>query len=480
MFRHAFVLAAALAAPAPLWAEATPQGAADLTAVLQTYLGSVPGVVNVVPEGDAYAVTLDAAPLFAMIPPGAGITVSLTPQRMRMTDRGDGTWGVTQEQPVDFRMAVPGQMEMAVTVAGMTCAGVFDAALRAFAENRCTLTGMTVDQTVTDPYAGQQVTRQSLAEMVWETASRAGAGGGVDGTLRYSATGIAQTMDMPLEPGAPPLRIEATLDSYTVDGTTSGVRTDAFYRALAWAVANPSEAAMTANKGELKAIIEAGLPLWETIDAKGSGSNLVVKTPVGPFSAATLDFAIGLNGAVADGRFREAIRLDGFAAPPGLLPPFAEGLLPQTLSIDVGVESFDAATAAQLLVGLLDLPAGQEPAADFGAQLARAFMPDGSVDIVLAPGELANATYRLTYEGRMQAGPGVVPTGTARVTATGFDAAMAMLEGAPPEMQKDLLPAIGMARGLARQEADGSLVWDIDAGTPGTLKVNGMDLMGMQ
>ena len=52
-------------APAAL-AQATPQGAADLLATFQTYLGKTPGVVNVVADGDAYAVTLDAAPLIAM------------------------------------------------------------------------------------------------------------------------------------------------------------------------------------------------------------------------------------------------------------------------------------------------------------------------------------------------------------------------------------------------------------------------------
>ncbi len=37
-----------------------------------------------------------------------------------------------------------------------------------------------------------------------------------------------------------------------------------------------------------------------------------------------------------------------------------------------------------------------------------------------------------------------------------------------------------MARGLAKDQGDGTLVWEIDATQPGTFKVNGMDLMGMQ
>ncbi len=38
------------------------------------------------------------------------------------------------------------------------------------------------------------------------------------------------------------------------------------------------------------------------------------------------------------------------------LPPFAEGLVPERFSIDFAVDSFDAAAAAQALLGLMDLP----------------------------------------------------------------------------------------------------------------------------
>jgi hypothetical protein len=203
-------------------------------------------------------------------------------------------------------------------------------------------------------------------------------------------------------------------------------------------------------------------------------------TPVGPVGIASLGVDVSLKGAVADGLLREAIRLEGVTLPPDVLPPFIEPLLPERFSIDFALEGYDAAAAAGLLLGLFDLPLGTPPGPEFEGQMIQALMPDGSVDIVIAPGEVANATYTLNYEGRMQAGPGMMPTGTAKVTATGYDAAMAVLDGAPDEMKSDILPVMGMARGLAQEQADGSLLWDIDASQPGTFKVNGMDLMGLQ
>lgn len=43
-------------------AAATADEAGRITASLQTYFGSEPGVVTVVPQGDDYIVTLNAAP----------------------------------------------------------------------------------------------------------------------------------------------------------------------------------------------------------------------------------------------------------------------------------------------------------------------------------------------------------------------------------------------------------------------------------
>ena len=462
------------------WADATPQGAADLTAVFQTYLGKTPGVVNVVADGDAYAVTLDAAPLLAMVPAEAKATVSMTPYKLRLADKGDGTWDVTQDQPLQFSLSAADVMTMTASVGALSCKGTFDSALLTFTQNDCTLRDIVIDQTVQDPNMGEQVVHQAVKEMILTQTGTAGAAGGVDGTLNYSGTGISETIAVPTGPGAPPMAIQIALDGYKVDGTVTGMRNDAILKALAWGVANASPELMMQNKAAMKAILEGGLPLFQRIDMTLEGTNLSAQTPVGPVTVATVGAEISMKGAVEDGLLREAFHLDGIKPPPGVLPPFAEPLVPDQFSIDFAVQSFDAGAAAKLLLGLFDLAPGAEPGPDFEDRLMRALMPDGTVDIVIAPGKVANATYTLVYEGRMQAGPGGMPTGTAKVTATGYDAAMAILDGAPEQMKSGVVPAMGMARGLAKQQDDGSLLWEIDASRPGTLLVNGMDLMSLQ
>ncbi len=479
MLKYLAVLPAALAGQAA-WAEATVGGAADLTATFQTYLGTTPGVVTVTPEGEAYRVRLDAGPLAAKIPAEAQASLTVTPVEMRLTDNGDGTWGMTHDQPVSMTLEMVGQGSMTVSIDNQSCNGTYDTAIKAFATMSCTGENLVVNQIQTEPTLGEIRTDQTIAAITTELQSRAGANGGVDQTITYTMTGLEQTMAIPMSEGMPPVPVRISAAEYATSGTTTGFRNDAFLSLVSWFVAHPDAALIEAGKGEIKGLVANGLPLFEHLQADGTITEVNVETPIGPVGIAEVGVDVELRGAVSDGLFREAIRIDGLTLPPGVLPPFAEGLVPQSFSIDFAVDKFDAAAAAQVLLGLLDLPTGAEPPEGLDMTLLSALMPEGTVGITLAPGEVSNATYTLTYEGSMTAGPAAMPVGAGKITAKGYDAAMALMDGAPDDMKSQILPVMGMARGLAKDQGDGTLVWELDATQPGTFMVNGMDLMGMQ
>ena len=71
-----------------------------------------------------------------------------------------------------------------------------------------------------------------------------------------------------------------------------------------------------------------------------------------------------------------------------------------------------------------------------------------------------------------------MPGGTALVTAKGIPAVEAALAMAPAEIAGQATPFLAMAQSMAVPGADGELVWKIDATQPGTLLVNGVDMMG--
>ena len=112
-------------------AAATPEEAARLTAVMQSYVGNEPGVVTVTPNGESYNTRLDFAPLIAKIKQ-TGFAASVTPIDMTLTPQGNGKWKVDQDQPLAFSMKVDGQIEMKGSVAAIKGSGIFDEALGGF------------------------------------------------------------------------------------------------------------------------------------------------------------------------------------------------------------------------------------------------------------------------------------------------------------------------------------------------------------
>ena len=236
---------------------------------------------------------------------------------------------------------------------------------------------------------------------------------------------------------------------------------------------------MKAGKVEMKTILQEGLPLFEVMSGTGTATNLSVDSPMGPVGVAEISFAIDLNGVVADGMFREAFTLSGVTLPEGIIPPWAVPILPQKLSFDVQVTDFDPAAAAGLMLGLLDLPEGAEPDAAFDQTILAALLPNKTVTIGLNPGGVSGDGYELTYEGSMVVGPEMpIPTGTALITLTGIEKLQAALDAAPDDIKGQAMMGVGMAQGMAKTDENGALVWEIDASAPGSLSVNGTQMMG--
>ena len=465
-------------AAGPIWAEATDAGAAELKSVFQTYLGSADGVVEVAVDGDDYAVTLDLAPLLTGIPV-EGMTATASALMIRVTDNGDGTWDYDIDQPFSMTYAVAGQLENSSDYASVQVSGVFDEALGDTSAYQVKITGISSEQTQTDPTMGEFSVKSTVDSLTWDGTAVAGQDG-VDSVFTSTTSGISYDMMMPTTEGMPAMALTGTIADGTAEGRVTGYQPAAIYALLAWAVAHPDQAMIEADKAGLKARIAAALPLFGNLAISGAYNDIALITPLGVFGLAQAGVEFEMNGAVTDGLFREAISLTGLTMPEGLLPPFAAPLIPDEVTFDVAVSRFDLAATAQLALTLLDLPAGATPPEGFDLQLLAALMPEGVVDVTLAPGGAKNATYALTYEGAMTVGAEAMPMGTAKVTLAGIDGIMAALDAAPPEMTAQIIPMIGMAQAMGQPGPAGELVWEIDASTPGSLTVNGMDMMGGQ
>lgn len=461
-------------------AQATDEGAAELLAVFQTYLGTTEGVVAVVVEEDYYKVTVDPAPLLAKVP-AEGLTANVSPLDLYVTDNGDGTWAYEMEQPVSFSYAVPNAMSTKTDYASVSFSGVFDEALGDSTEYHLEMSGMTQEQTQTDPSMGEMKIMAKQEKMVMDGTAAAGANG-VDSSFTSTASGLTYDIAAPASEGMPPMAFTISVAEGSAQGGMTGYQPAALYGLLAWFVAHPDAALIEADKAGLKAQLEAALPIFQNLQMTGAYKSITVASPFGPFGLEEMGMTIDANGVVADGKFREAISLKGLTTPEGVIPPFAVPLVPSELSLDVAVSKFDLAAAATLALGMLDLPAGATPPAEFEGQMLSALLPQGTVDITLAPGATIAPAYTLTYEGAMTAGPMMpMPVGKAKLSLAGMPAINEALMASPPEMgMQDMAPMLGMAEALAVPGPNGELVWDIEMTAEGGLLVNGNNMMGGQ
>ena len=462
-----------------LAAAATAEEAQRLTGVFQTYLGTEPGVVTVAPAGEAYDVKIDLAPLIGKIKQ-PNFSAEISPFVMKLTDQGGGMWLVTQDSPLSYSAKVPGQLEMTVKAGAMKGSSVFDQNVSAFISSTYDIADFSVDETITTPEATTTHVAYNIKAMHYETASMPAGPEVLDGTFHWAMSGLTETFKLPMpQPGGMPMDLTITAETGTQDGTIKGMKAQAIYRLIAWFVAHPSEEAIKAGQVELKSLVGAGLPLFENVTAKGALQNLSVVTPVGPVGIANLGVDVGVNGVVADGMVHEGFRADGLTLPPGLVPPFAQDLVPQSFALDFKVSDFNLAEPAKMLLDIMDLNDAKPMTPEESAKLLTALLPKGAAEISLGPSKITSKLYDVDFEGRMTAGPVGVPLGQATIRAKGLDDVMKTLQAAPPEMIGNAIPAIIAAKGMAKTEADGSLSWKIENTISGALLVNGIDTSKM-
>ena len=461
-------------------AEATDQGAADLLAVFQTYLGTTEGVVTVAVDGDAYQVTLDATPLLAQVPAEVGMTSTITPIMMTLADNGDGTWEYEVDQPVSVAYDIPGAMTTKTEYEQLLLTGTFDEALGDTSSYSLALSNMLTEQTQIDPTLGEMVMKVTQDSVTIEGTAQAGAAGGVDGQFTTSSGNLRYEMTIPGGDGMPPMPFVLTMAEGSAEGGMTGYQPKGLYGLLAYFVARPDAAMIEADKAGLKAALEAAMPIFANLQMTGAYKTLTLETPMGPVGMDEVGLTIDMNGAVAEGKFREAISLKGLTLPEGMVPPFAAALVPTDLTLDVAATRFDPAAAAVLGLSVLDLPADAAPGPEFGMQLLSAILPEGALDITIAPGETNAPGYRLTYEASMAVGPAMpMPVGKARIGLTGMDKINEALLASPPEMGlQEMGMMLGMAQMMSQPGVNGELIWEIEATEAGGLLINGQDMMG--
>ena len=494
--KHGLVALLALGPVSAAWAvPATDDGAARLKGIFQTYLGGVDGVVSVTPKGETYDLVIDPTPLLAQIPGDSDVKFEVGTLTYHLTDNGDGSWGVTEDQTVSWSFTIPNMMEQ-IGSGKIESTGIWDEALPGFREQTAVMTGYTANTTQyvpVTPMPGEPAPEsevepgveimsrdsQSIDRVETVLKASAAAAGGVDHGITYSVQGVYQTVDYAAVSPFGAMKLDITSRGYDGKGMIKGSRNDGMLALLAWFVAHPSQELIASSQDGLRDKLSAAMPLWDDMAMDMNLHDLKVVSPIGEFTASNIAAEVGMSGIEADGRVREMVRITGLKVPETIVPPWALPVIPNEVSFDLSVSRFDLAAPVKMIIEGFDLTAGDPIGKVDVEQLKAAFFAGNPVALELAPSQIKGEGYQIDYQGQMQLPADTPPGGTARISATGLDKIEAALNAAPPEQAQQPLMMLQMAKMLSKPGASGEMIWEIDASTPGgPISVNGQQVAG--
>ncbi len=477
LFALLLMNATALAAPAT-------QAEADrLAALLQSYVGDTKGVFTVKPVGEVYDVSVDATPLISKIPDSGETKLSdfkISPWQFQIADKGDGTWLVTQDKPIDMRISATDQLDLVIKVGSVNYSGMFDEKLKFFTSTKAELGDISFVEKISSAETSLIDVTYTLKSMHYESTNRESAPGIADGEGKLTYSGFHEDVkSAPSADGETPLEFSIDGGGGFQNAVFKGFKIAAVYEAASWLFNNADKEAKqldAAQRAELKTLLEASLPIFQNISMKGGIENIVVVSPYGQFGLGKMGTEIEMNGAVKDGLFREAVVFEKLTMPDGMLPPYAGDFMPERLALDVKVTGFDMDAPARLALAEMGRLTESGPNPEFDAQMLKAFMPTGTVTVTLNSGALKGKSYDLDMDGSVVAGKDVKPEGKGTVRTKSLLPLITAMNALPAELGMGMASTGLIAfNSMAKKQADGTLLWDIEGTRDGKFLINGID-----
>ncbi|MFN3547355.1 MAG: hypothetical protein ACK4U0_07670 [Mesorhizobium sp.] len=476
-----FVVVLAIASPAA-GQSVDDESAGRIAGDLSRYIGTGAfdnGLVRISVDGDAYRVFLD---LEAIGGGEAGASLDLAPLALRVKPLADGTFAVSGEFPLagsfGFRLpeteqspAVNSHFEWILQEGRL--AGIFDPELAAFA----TASGSFGGLKAISRDDNQEVEITIGAGTIDVTGKRS-AGSGIDYSSTQTMTDFVETLAVPTSPDAPPLPVTIAAPRITVASTATGFQSRPLLDLLAFGVAQSGRDKGEIDQRELKRLLLAALPMWDTISAGYHLGDLAIDTPVGRFGLDSFETTIGIDGIRTDGALGYQFGFSGITIPADLVPDWGQPLLPTHVSLNFGVHNLDTESPVRQIIEALDL--GREPPIpdEVRATVLASFLDNPPV-FVLERSVIRNADVEIVMSAEM---PFSIeePELSATVEVAGFDTAAAAVTAAAaadPDMEQ-VLPFFLAARGIARVLDDGRLQWLVKSRSDGAVLVNGAMLKG--
>ena len=461
----AAALTAAWAADLP----ASPDGAQKLLSFFAVYFGKQ-APVTVTPANPGYAVSFDLAALTAPLKT-QGFSYDSALLKYRLIEQDDGAWRVEQSDipPITVHSK---DSTSSIAFTNAKTATVFDPAIAWWRSSMGS-----ADKLSLEAHAPGVDETFEFNTMQMSGTGKATSDGLASAVMHQTFAGTKATIvaTNKSDSDAKPTNINVHSDAATIDIALDGVKSRALLDLWAFVVAHPTRPEMAANEPALKTLLAAALASPVKLDETLALNKLAIETPQGPVTIETAKFGGGGTGG-AVGAFEERFAADGLSLPATLVPAPFRDFAPTSFAIGFRASGFDVAAAAAEAIADIHLAGdGPEISEEDEAKIrGKLIGPDGIV-VDIAPSHILAPQLDLAFEGHVVYKDGK-PTGSFTVHMNNFDKTQAALKALGPDAAKQIGPMLAMAKGLAKNDPDGSLVWVGELGPDGVMKVNGLPL----
>jgi hypothetical protein len=271
-----------------------------------------------------------------------------------------------------------------------------------------------------------------------------------------------------------PINISGRSDKALIEVGLDGFKSRKAFDLWGLLASHPARADLAAHEGELKDLLRElaapGLNFAEGIEAQKT----FVAAPVGAITLADAKYRLGAANAGPQSSVSLNVSAEGLSLPVGLLPPGADDLTPSRIDVAAALKGVDLAAAANEWISDLSLQGDGPVILDQDMdKVEAALLSAGPIRIEFAPSHIVAPAIDADFSGAIQFDHGK-PAGALTVHMRAFDKTMAAVKALGSDIAAKAMPALALAKGLAKSESDGSLSWLVELKSDRSMMVNGI------
>ena len=467
------VAALCLSTAAPA-AEPTPEGA---EAIVKALTGLLPeevtktGFIAAVPDGDHYRLSVDIGKLAVLFKPEKG-KLNLSSLYELQVFPPEGPDGLMRVKRDSLPLTVAGDWDIGTEkgsidylVKDFVFDGQFDPAISYFRSATGHTSGGTMQSS-----DGKAKVNASFGPSDYTMAGQKNATGAVDVATSGSISGLSETIT---GPDAPPVTL--TMGNISVDAKATGVKVKELSALVSFVLAHIEEKKLSPEaKREILGLLSKAMPGLDAVTEEIKIDDFSVLANGITAKFGSLGYRLGFTGLKDDSEVQFGLSL---ANPElnGIPQVVAFGdLIPKNVTMTVSINGLNFKTMVDKFMQEAETELTDAKMDEIG----KAILKDGRLQVEIPEFAATSPLYNLTVKGHVTTEASAEPvkaTAEFDVTAHDLDKTIKGIQDLAQSVPDLNTASFGlmMAKGMAKNEPDGSSHWKVEVSESGEVKING-------